>query len=535
MATAATSTASVGKRGRWRFVPVYLALVAVVAAAAWGMDAWLLARLRIIATDTFTSGHANYPQLFPDGSEELNQYPPCRLAAFLSFPSPQIRATVCLSLGERWVEPSTEGWEGVVPKLLTRMNGDGDAVVRNCAREALARVPYIPPVDEDAVVAFVEGPTPNDDDARALRTGLVIKACESNPARLSWAVAFFDRWLASKEVKDRRTAFQQLLTIAPDAPETLAAFRRLMEAGDPDGIAAGGGASMFRRQPQLVDAFIGGNEAQRMLVLKIALQEVQSQPLQRHPDGRIRSMSQVFLFSPSQMERLQSVAMTVLVENKTEGAVRTGLEFLQRAPDGAALLMNAARKARGLARSLAILRVRDALRGSTNALEETGFLDDLLRWLREDDAQVRDSVIAVLDGGGDREWLARQKTGHDAVIVEACRRTLDRFPSQQDFRCLDILFQAAPALRDDDVDRIADALCRSFERFEREHGEKNYAKKGLKYGTIHGDELQRRMTTAQTKRPAVTRFLERRRKLESKGILGPISAPPTPNVLAGRG
>src|SRR3954462_14761850 len=80
---------------------VVTGLILLLLAVAWSFDAWLFARLRIIASDTFASGGGDRPHLFDDDAQELNAYPPHRLIKQLSLGSPQIRSVICLSLANR--------------------------------------------------------------------------------------------------------------------------------------------------------------------------------------------------------------------------------------------------------------------------------------------------------------------------------------------------------------------------------------------------------------------------------------------------
>ena len=223
------------------------------------------------------SGNPEHPKLFPDGSEELRTYPPQRLLKFLSTPSPQIRSVVCLSLSDRihWYvsnqrSPDEATWVGVARRLIDVFMNDKDAQVRDCAGNALAMIPLVPTADVEAVLDFVEGPRPNDDQLRTIRISLIHKSVKTRPDLVPRIAAYYRRWMKSSALEDRKAAFLHLRVEAPDDPVTLAVFRELMDAGDPDGIGSDGGRWMLERHPSLIEPFLDGNAVQKRMMLERA-------------------------------------------------------------------------------------------------------------------------------------------------------------------------------------------------------------------------------------------------------------------------
>src|SRR5262249_37501751 len=153
-----------------------------------------------------------------------------RLVKFLRVPSPQIRSVVCISLAERENDLDSSHWIGAAPRLLQLAVGDGDAIVRHSAEDALHRLPVIPAADGPAVWAFVEQPSPLQDGLRDVRISLLALLHRSNPDCLPRVLSVYHGWVGSDD--DRRSALSQLLALAPDSPETYARFRWLLSANE---------------------------------------------------------------------------------------------------------------------------------------------------------------------------------------------------------------------------------------------------------------------------------------------------------------
>ena len=251
----------------------FAVLFFVVAGFSWNYDAWLFVRMKIIANDAFAFGNPDAPLLLMDDGDELRTFSPTRIAEFLYFPTARIRAVAYLSLAERSDDRDPQPWVGVAPKLLQALACETDDVARSCAKSAAVSLPMIPEEDLSAVLAFVESPAAEAPVLRAVRTALVAKVVRSNPELLSWAVGFYERWLDSPDADDRRTGFGQLAALAPNAPETIAAFRAMVDAGDPDHSAAAAGRRLMRIHPELIDECLKGGGRRRAFIAKLAAEE----------------------------------------------------------------------------------------------------------------------------------------------------------------------------------------------------------------------------------------------------------------------
>jgi len=325
-------------------------LLLIVSGASWNYDAWLFVRLRIIANDSFTFGSPQAPLLLMDDSEELRTFKPTRVAEFLHCPSSQIRTVAFLSLADRGDDRDPREWVGITPRLLHAFAGETDDVARACAESALVNLPLIPIEDVPAAVAFVESTAPNDGSLRLIRTALVSKILSSDPERLSWVTAVYQQWLESPEVKDRRTGFEQLMALAPNASETVLAFKRLMKIGDPDGIASAAGRRILMRHPNLIEECLSGNAVERRFVLDIAIEEARFKA-HRWPLGEA--------FTEGQLQRIHQWQEGLLAAaTTTDDEMNKACKFLRYRPHGSETLLAAARQLHGRKQATALQNVR---------------------------------------------------------------------------------------------------------------------------------------------------------------------------------
>jgi len=323
-------------------------ILLVVSGASWNYDAWLLVRMHIIATDACTFSCPTAPLLLMDDSEELRSYTPTRVAEFLSCPSSQIRSIAFLSLADRVDDRDPRDWVGVVPRLLQAFACENDSVARECARSALLNLPIIPIADVPAAVAFIESDAPNDDRLRPIRTELVRKVFRSDPERLHWVTSVYRFWINSPEVNDRRAAFNELMALAPSASETVAVFKELMKAGDPDRIAVTAGLRILRRHPSLIEEFLVGNAAERCFLLECAVAEAQSKA--KHSPNVHRGA-----FTETQLQRLDQLQETSLAaDSATLEEVNKTCEFLRYRPRGSEILLAAASRLNGQKKEAAL-------------------------------------------------------------------------------------------------------------------------------------------------------------------------------------
>ena len=323
-------------------------ILLIVSGASWNYDAWLLVRLHIIASDACTFSCPTFPLLLMDDSEELRSYSPTRVAEFLSCPSAQIRSVAFLSLAERGDDRDPREWVGVVPRLLQAFACERDAVAKECARSALLNLPLIPIVDVPTVAAFIESDAPNDDSLRPVRTALIGKVFHSDPERLHWVTSVYRFWINSPEVNDRRAAFNELMALAPSASETVAVFKELMKAGDPDRIAVTAGLKILRRHPSLIEEFLVGNAAERCFLLECAVAEAQSKA--KHSPNVHRGV-----FTETQLQRLDRLQESSLAaDTATLDEVNKSCEFLRGRPRGSEVLLAAARRLSGRKKNAAL-------------------------------------------------------------------------------------------------------------------------------------------------------------------------------------
>lgn len=327
-------------------------LLLVVSGASWNYDAWLFVRLHIIATDACTFSCPTAPLLLMDDSEELRTYPPTRVAEFLSCPSSQIRSVAFLSLAERDDDRDPRDWVGVVPRLLQAFACENDRVAKECARSALLNLPLIPLVDVPATVAFIESDAPNDEWLRPVRTALVGKVFHSDPERLGWVTSVYRLWMESPEIEDRRAAFNELIALAPSASETVAVFRALMKAGDPDRIAASAGVGILQRHPSLIDECLVGNAAERRFLLDCAVAEARAKA-KRSPNTHRDVFTEVQLQRLEEMQQSSLAADAATIEEVNETC-----EFLRGRPRGREILVAAARRFDGRKKEIALRHVK---------------------------------------------------------------------------------------------------------------------------------------------------------------------------------
>lgn len=332
-------------------VILLLILLIVVAGFSWNYDALLFVRLRVVANDAFSVPNVEVPLLMLDGSDELRAFPPTRIAGFTACPSSQIRAVACLSLAERTEDRDPRPWIGVAPRLLQSFMTETDEIVRDCARTALLNIPLIPIEDVPSVVAFIESTEANDDVLRPLRVSLVGKVLVSDPERLPWVASVYKLWIESPEVKDRRAGFEQLMALAPNSGETLAAFQTMMKAGDPDRIAETAGRRLLRWHSFLIDECLKGNDAERRFILQCAVEETRMKA-NRYPN----SLGDVF--TEAQLKRVQQVEESSLVANATTiDDVNKACEFIRYRPRGEEVLIAVAGRLNGAKRETALRHV----------------------------------------------------------------------------------------------------------------------------------------------------------------------------------
>jgi len=485
-----------------------------LAYAACALDPWLLVRLYVIASEASAPAGPALVDLLPEHSDELKQYSPARLSRFLSYPSPTIRAVVSRSLSERSNDRDPARWKGVIPRLLAE--AERDPKHRD---ETFYRVPCLPPEDVDAIVAFVERNDANDDSG-AICNYLVGRIYSAVPERRSWAMARFQSWIDSPSADFRRSAFQQMVALAPDAPESLAAFRKLMDSGDAKGIGARGGRELLSRHPELIDAFLDGNPAQRELIWSIAAEDANAK-FNKSPNTPRPFLVEAHLkrLEPIALERFKKALgqpLMVVPTAANRDLSETSIFLLYR-PTGAATFFDVARQTRGTQRAYATSWASVALKSTSESIDPC--LADLLKWLNEDDADVQRKVIQVFADWALRLQKERPKD-HESVVA-AVRQMLDRFPGREDAACVDFLFQASPTLRDEDADRIADAIYRICQKYEKDHLQTPAAKRSQKTtAPAQADEIERRLAASPhlKNRPAVKRCLDLRKSLEAKNI-----------------
>jgi hypothetical protein len=519
--TAAAPVAAKSKS--WKRTLLLVGLVPFVGGLAWTTDAWLFTRLRVIASDTFANGNPEHPQLLLDGSDELKTYPPTRLVKFLRLPSAQIRMIVCLSLAERFDDKDPALWADIVPKLIDAHINDGNPVVRQTARTALMNLPLIPAADEEVVWKFVESPRPNDEELRDLRTRLLAILNQSNAKQLPRIIAYYKGWSESKSEATRREGLNQLLLLAPEAPEAYAAYRKFIDTGWIE--TTPGTEMMMRHHPELIDEFIDGNPEQRKFVLGIAAREVRiiTVELQQFTTSRStpRPPTNPTLLNEQHLQRIETIAADLLRADTSGGDVVKAFELLQWRANGGELLLNGARRMRGGGRASTI-RVLTTW-AKRNPKSAPKYVDDLLLWLRDDDRDVQSAVITFVTGSMtslaiDNDWLPTQRTGADSPIVAACRRFMDEFPDRADYRCFAVLLQSGPTLREDDVDRLARAADRNISQLA------DYSLKEKRlFSSLAADLFQGWLVRfpEHKSRPVVKRFLDHRTDLEAKQLLSP--------------
>src|SRR5262249_34855838 len=151
---------------------------------------------------------------------------------------------------------------------------------------------------------------------------LIAKILFSDPERHAWFASVYKSWMESPDIKDRRAAFEQLLFLAPNAAETLAAFQSMMKAGDPDHVAEIADRRLLRWHSFLVDECLAGNDAQRRFIFACALEETRMKA-----NEIVNLLGSVF--SEEQLQRVERQQEAALIaSDATVADVDKSCEFL---------------------------------------------------------------------------------------------------------------------------------------------------------------------------------------------------------------
>ena len=508
MTTPSVSAKTASRRRTLIVVVIFLSLVAV---AFWAVDGWLLARLRIIANDTFTAGDPLRPGLFGDAHEELKAVAPNRLARLLHVPSPQIRSVICLSLAERERDYKsldgavvTESWAGVLPRLLHAAQKEADPVARQCAIQAVRSMPTVPVEDVELLFGFAATAVDNDDEhIRSLGVDAVHKLAKWHPERMPQIVALLQSWCDGANKRNRVDGFRSLVTLTPDAPETLAVFRKAMEAGDPDG--AGDGRWMLGHHPELIDEFLAGNTAQRRLLHPMAYEQV-SESRYRNP---ARPPPKIH-FDEKRLRLIDAEYEKLFSPTTANDAFARACRYFQCRPEGPTLLLTKALRLTGANRATAIIHASSHF---NDAARVEPFLNDLARFLRDDFEAVRTAAAGVLRNS--LQSAKSRETAFAEKVRDLLRAHFDAFPQDGTAYAM-FLFVDLPNPRADDVDRYAAAVLYSLKSHEE-----LAAKGSMRTGSWEVDQMKKWLIAHPNlrERPSIKSVLARHEELLRRGIV----------------
>jgi len=496
---------------RKRTILLYTAMFIVAAVAAWALDVGLFVHLRLIANEAYVDV-GDSPILTVDAVAAINAYPPRRLVGCLPIASKQMRTAILQALGSRRPPGDLEEWTNVLPALLNLFSKSTDRYERIALWRAIVNAPRISDADVESVFAFVENRLSDEEHWWTLCCQLLATIVREHPDQKPRVLQVLERSLRITEPAESQLTLSQLATLAPESLAAAAAARVCSQSLDlrwfPSDMAR-----IVQRHPALADELLAGTDHQQAVVLKVAYESNWFGPA---PDQRGDRRAWL---TPDRLSRMKSKALALL-DDADEGRFGAACSFLSQWSEFAVPLFDVAKKATGKRRGRAIESAQSAAH-RRGLKEEEEFLADrlpeLLAWLDDDDADVRQSVLISLNLSfpPNKDWLKRQRTGPDAPGVAAYRKLLDKYPGKHDYVCLTVLANATPHLDLCDVDRVAAALGRAIVEFRN-------GKSGAMATQGPFDASHRRLFDDIAKYPdppAVRRTLDLYRSLIAEGVI----------------
>ena len=498
---------------RTRTVLLYIAAFAVAAFAAWAFDVPLLVHLRLIANEAYIDD-GNSPSLTVDDVAVINAYPPRRLVGCLTIASKQMRRVILQALRSRRLPGDPNDWTDVLPILLNQFSKSTDRFERIALWQVIINVPRFSDADVESVFTFVENRLSDEDHWWTLCCQLLDTIVREHPDQKTRVLQVLERSLKITEPAESQITLSRLATLAPESLAAAAAARdcsRSLDLSWPSSHIE----QIVQRQPHLADELLAGTGHQQAVVLKVA---DESNYFVRSPDQWSDRRAWI---TRDRLTRMKSIALALL-NDADEGRFDAACSFLSQWSEFAEPLFEAARRTTGRRRSRAIISANYAA-DRRGLMEDERFLanhlPELLIWLDDDDADVRQSVLNSLHLSfpPNKDWLKRQRIGPDAPGVAACRKLLDKYPGKHDYACLTVLANATPHLDLRDVDRVAAALGRSIVEFRN-------GKSGAMASQGPFDANHRRLLDDIAKypdRPAVRRTLDLHRSLIADSLIRP--------------
>jgi hypothetical protein len=499
-----------------RSIVLSVAFLVLVAVVVWAFDGLLLFKLRMIANDAYAD--RKYPMLTVDAVNELNEYSPKRLARFLSIPSTQVRTVASMAIAMRRLDPDPKAWIGVAPALLRFYRDSEEGYARARVAHTVALLPLVPREDVEAVFAYAEEEIAAAKPEWTVVASVLETIAVAHPELKQRVLETLVRALPKTTDLERKDAFTRIMRFAKDSPEAVEALRWACHDGMLGYLRPELESSLVRRNPGLIDELLEGTRTQRLSVLSMASHDLQWQ-------GAVTkdSKERTALWTPTRIDAVRRKAIPFLdPKSKLEGDSEIDAAFgvVSTFPDGATLLMDAAKKSPGKRRARALYMAHSS--ANRLGLPEgerilTPYLPLVLTWLLEDDADVMYAARSWFYGNfPERAWFKAQSTGPDSPIVVAFRKLLDKDKGNHEYACLTVLEKSGPEIDPRDVDRISAALERALMMMKT-----NLERTGVRpQGSI--DVVHERLferLKKQADRPATKKVLALRQQLLDEGIV----------------
>jgi hypothetical protein len=506
-------------KGQRASIALSVVFLAAVGLAGWIVDAPLFLRIRGMAAAS-ASASGDVPGVNVDDLNELNKYPPNRLAKFVSYPSATARAVVCMALSNRRSPGDPDTWAGVLPTLLNSYRRT-EGRERRPVVTALWYLPHVLPTDAESVFGFVDDQLADKDRTWMLCAQLLETTARSCPDLQPRVLQAFERSMKLPVRMVREETLRRLATIAPKSLEAAKAVRLVATSVDTktlhwDGSLPSPVFTILRRQPALLDEFLKGNRVERLIALATANRELSGS--QNHNNDSIPRSAWL---PPDRLDRMNEEARSI-VTNAPEGGNElddvAAFSLLGRTAGNEEFLFEAARKSGPKRRRQLLVPLIGSAKLSGDERAERfveGRLSELLAWLQID--ELRPGVAAVvLPSLRNPDWLKRLRAGPDGPIVDACRRLIDQRVEEYESSCLRVFADYGPELDPRDVDRLAALFEGKFDQAEKQF-KKEVPYSGISLNAVERQILDRLVNYES--RSNVQRLIERRRELQQSGAI----------------
>jgi hypothetical protein len=514
-------------KGRTASIVISIAFLATLALLGWAFDIPLFLKIRSLSSTTFEAD-ARHSELRVADLEELNAYPPRRLARFLSYPSAKSRALVCFALAHRHNPGDAESWTGVLPALLHAYRRT-EKHERDAVSEALTRLPWVRPSEAEHVFTFVDEQLGAAEWHWSLCAQLLETTARTCPEQRDRAIATFGRALDIGARIELEETLLRLANIAPTsdvaakAVRTVAALPPIEPASFPTILRLKWPANLppslfavLQQQPSLIDEFLNGSPREQLVALAAANRVLGGFSLSGDQPPTMACLP------AERLERMKKVAVAMLdmaPADDPNGDDAVGVQFLGYTPGNEDLLFDAARKVKGPRRvellGWAFFGANKQGRAHAECWVQNR-LPELLTWLDSGDEEIQRRVLGIIfPYQREPDWLKRLHTSPNAQILEACRRLFDKQPGRHDYYFLQAVSGASTEIDPRDVDRVVACFDHTFSKAlkDAQPGQKPW---------VALTSAERRVLQALEKhaeRPSVRRILDARRRLAWDGAL----------------